>query len=280
MIKTTAKFFFLILLLCQTGILFGQYEVEFNEIKGTLSKSDEYKKDFGRYDGYQVPLYKGEAVNFVAYSEKFMPRLFFVTPAGKVFKQSNPTNDNVASIITMVPESGEWILYVVGDSLSSGSYTFQYAFASANSIQIDKDADFCTTLKFITAHAKAYFLLFENPVDSKQAFVKLNGAVDAFIDESDGSYTAKMFEGNSLNAAEKEFKDLSDKIKNCLGSNWSKSNTNWNSVEDFKEKTILFSEQVSSKGREVKLNLKDLRSSKQKFTSDYEIEIIINRKIQ
>ena len=88
MIKTTAKFFFLILLLCQTGILFGQYEVEFNEIKGTLSKSDEYKKDFGRYDGYQVPLYKGEAVNFVAYSEKFMPRLFFVTPAGKVFKQS------------------------------------------------------------------------------------------------------------------------------------------------------------------------------------------------
>ena len=259
-------------------VSFGQFEVEFNEIKGSLTKKDEFKKGFGRYDGIQIPLYKNEAVNFVVYSDKFSPRLMFLTPGGKPYKQSESDNGDVASLISSVSESGDWLLFVVGDSSAQGNYTLQYAIAGANSLELPKGSDFCTTLDFIVAHANAYFLLFENPVESKQAFVKLNGAEDAFIDESDGSYTAKMYEGNDLNEAQNKFDELSKKIDNCFGKDWSKTVQSWTSTEDYKVKTVMYAEKFKSKQRYVLLGLKDLRSSKQKFIGDYVIEIVVNKR--
>ena len=266
------------ILIIASNTVFSQFEVEYNEIKGTLTKSDEYKKEFGRYDGYEIPLYEGEAVNLVAYSDKFTPRLIFVSPNGKVFKQSLSSKSNVASIITSVNESGEWILFVVGDSSATGDYTFQYAFASKNSVQLPKDADFCTSLNFITAHAKAYFLLLENPIDAKNPFVKLNGALDAYIDESDGSYTAKMYEGNNLAEAEKIYKNYSENVGTCLDKSWIKKSESWVSVEDYKVQSTLYTEPVKEKERLVLVALQDLRNSKQKFTGDYIVLIIVNKK--
>ena len=258
------------LLLIASNTAFGQFDVEFNEIKGTLTKSDEFKKEFGRYDGYEIPLYEGEAVNFVAYSDNFSPRLIFVSPKGKIFKQSSSSSSNVATIITSVNESGEWILFVVGDSSATGNYTFQYAFASKNSVQLPPDADFCTTLNFVTAHAKAYFLLLENPIDSKNTFVKLNGSLDSYIDESDGSYTSKMYEGNNLAEAEKVFKDYSENVGKCLDKSWVRKSESWVSVEDYKVQSVLYTEPVKTKERLVLVALQDLSNSKQKFTGNYE----------
>jgi hypothetical protein len=188
--------------------IFGQFDVEYNEINGSLTKTDEFKKELGRYDGYEIPLYEGEAVNLIVYSEKFSPRLIFVTPGGNIYKQASSGTSKIASIISTVNESGNWILYVVGDSAATGDYTFQYSFASKNSLILPVQHDFCTSLQFVVAHAKAYFLLMENPVDAKTAFVKINNAVDAFIDESDGAYTAKMYEGNNLAEAEKIYNQI------------------------------------------------------------------------
>lgn len=266
-----------LILIISTKIL-SQFEVEFNEVKGKLTKDDKFKPEFGRYDGYEIPLYDGEAVNFVVFAEKFFPRLIFVSPKGRVFKQSLNRQSNIASIITTVNESGEWILFVVGDSSASGDYTFQYAFASKNSIKLPKDPDFCTSLNFVTAHSKAYFLLLENPIDSKNTFVRLNGAIDAFIDETDGSYTAKMYEGNNLNEAEKFFKNISESTGKCLDKSWTRKSESWVNVDDYKVKSVMYSEPVKEKERLVLVALQDLRTSKQKFTGNYVVLVVINRK--
>ncbi|MBI1939599.1 MAG: hypothetical protein HYS25_15930 [Ignavibacteriales bacterium] len=272
-----SKIFFVILIsiLCSQN-LSAQFAVEFNEVKGTLNSTDKFKSGFGRYDGYEITLYKGEAVNFVVYSDKFQPRLAFVSQKGEVYKQSNGDQNNVASLIASVPEEGEWILYVAGDSTASGSYTFQYAFASANSISLSADADFCSRIKFIAEHAKAYFLLFENSFDSQQPFVKLEGSLDTFLDE-DGSYNSVLYEGNNIKEAEKIVRELSNNISKCLGKSWQKKTSQWIGEEDYKVKTELFS--VSEeKPREVKVNLLDLKNSRQKFTGDYKVVLTIFRK--
>lgn len=255
---------------------YAQFEVEFNEIKGELTRNDKISEGFGRYDGYQIPLYSGEAVNFVVYSDTFSPKIVFVTPKGNVFKQSNSAG-NVASIITTVPEDGEWVLYIVSEQNELGSYTLQFALASSNSLSISIDADFCTKLNFIIAHAKAYFLLFENPFDSQQAFVKLNGAKDAFIDDVDASYNAVFLETDNLKEAEILFNNLSDQVAKCLDKDWLKISSSWQKVDDYKVMSTQFREKVKEKERFVNVVLLDLKGSKQKFMNDYAVQIIINR---
>jgi hypothetical protein len=269
-IKLLILFFFISL------SLNAQFDVEFNELIGELTKTDKYKAEFGRYDGYQIPLYAGEAVNFIVYSDTFNPKIVFVSPNGNVYKQSESTS-GIASIITTVPEGGEWVLYVVGDLYSLGKYTFQYAFASSNSLNLSSDSDFCTTLNFIIAHAKAYFLLFENSYDSKQTFVKLNKSIDAFIDDSDASYNALFLETNNLKEAENLFEELKTDLSKCLDNNWTISPANWYNIEDYKVMSINYSEKVKEKGRFVKLMLLNLKGSKQKFMNDFAVQIVVNR---
>jgi len=275
--KIKISFLFLFVLYSNIS-LFAQFEVEFNKIEGSLEKSDKYQKNFGRYDGYEIQLYEGEEVNFLAYSDKFSPRLVFVNPEGKVFKEALTEKMNLATIITKIPVSGEWILYVVGDSASLGSYTLQLAVASANSITLPQNSDFCTTLKFLLAHSKAYFLLLETPINSKQSFVKLNGSVDAFIDENDGSYIAKFYEGNNLKEAEKIFQELISSIKNCLDKNWKMQSKEWQKNEDYKIKGTLISEIKSDVTRYIQISLIDFKNSRQKFMGDYVVQVEINRK--
>lgn len=272
------KIFYLVFFFGFIKAVFSQFQVEFNKIEGELSKADKYQINFGRYDGYEIPLYEGETVNFLVYSEKFSPHLIFVNPSGKIFKEAFPEKSNIASIITTVPESGNWIIYIVSDSSASGAYTFQFAVAAANSVKLNPNSDFCTTLSFIAAHAKAYFLLFELPIDSKQSFVKLNGALDAFIDESDGSYVAKFYEGNSVEDAEKIFNEVTNKISHCLGKTWNLKTKNWQSVEDYKIKGNLVSETTDDKGRYIQISLINFKNSKQKFIGDYVVQVEINRR--
>ncbi|MDH7603587.1 MAG: hypothetical protein QHH13_01680 [Melioribacter sp.] len=274
--KIKISFLFLFVLYLNIS-LFAQFEVEFNKIEGSLEKSDKYQKNFGRYDGYEIQLYEGEEVNFLVYSDKFTPRLVFVNPEGKVFKETLAEKKNIATIITKIPVSGEWILYVVGDSTSLGSYTLQLAVAAVNSISLPQNSDFCTTLNFLLAHSKAYFLLLETPINSKQSFVKLNGSVDAFIDENDGSYIAKFYEGNDLKVAEKILRELISSIKNCLSKNWKMQSKDWQKNDDYKIKGTLISEIKSDVKRYIQISLIDFKNSRQKFMGDYVVQVEINR---
>ncbi|MCX6167887.1 MAG: hypothetical protein NTX65_00985 [Ignavibacteriales bacterium] len=255
-----------------------KFQVDFNEIKGELNSKDLYKKDFGKYDGYKIELFKGEAVNFVAYSKNFQPSIALVDSKGEIFKQSTKNDKGLANIVSEIPSDGNWVLYVIGDEKALGTYTLQTAIAEPNALYLDSTSDFCTTLDFLLSHAKAYFFLLENPNISRQELVRLNEAKDAYIDEESGSYKATFENDNEITRADAVFNNTFDKIKLCLGDNWQLNSTNWQKAEDYKEKSKTFIEKNSTKPRYVKVTLYDYADSKQKFEYRFTVDVEINRK--
>lgn len=255
-----------------------KFQVDFNEIKGELTSKDLYKKDFGRYDGYEIELFPGEAVNFVVYSRNFQPSIALVNSKGEIFKQSSKNDKGYANIVSEISSGGNWVLYVIGDEKAVGSYTLQTAIAEPNALLLDSSSNFCTKLDFLLSHANAYFFLLENPSISRQGLIKLNDAIDAYIDEENGSYKATFENDNEITKADAMFNNISDKIKFCLGNNWQITSTNWQKSEDFKEKTKTFTEKNNNKPRYVKVALYDYADSRCKSDYRFSVDVEINRK--
>lgn len=255
-----------------------KFHVDFNEIKGELTSKDLYKKDFGRYDGYEIELFQGEAINFVVYSKNFQPSIALVNPKGEIFKQSTKNDKGYANIVSEIPSGGNWVLYVIGDEKVTGSYILQTAIAEPNALSLDSSANFCTKLDFLLSHANAYFFLLENPSISKQELLKLNDAIDAYIDEESGSYKATFENNNEITKADAVFNNISDRIKFCLGNNWQITSTNWQKSEDFKEKSKTFIEKNNNKPRYVKVAIYDYADSRNKFDYRFSVDVEINRK--
>ncbi len=255
-------------------------QVDFNEIKGELTAKDLYKKDFGRYDGYEIELFEGEAVNFVVYTQKFQPSLALVNSKGEIFKQSDRNDKGYGNIVTTIPFSGKYVLYVIGSENSLGNYTLQTAIAEPNALSLDSTSDFCTTLDFLLAHSIAYFFLLENPNLATQQLVKLNDAVDAFIGEDDGSYNATFYNGNELQKADPAFKNIVDKIKLCLSNDWKMKISEWQRTEDYKEKLVTFTENIKERPRYIVVGLFDYTGSNQRYKNNYSVEVEINRQAQ
>ncbi len=277
------KYYVFVLIIIISQIHYAQekpkkIQVDFNEIKGELTAKDLYKKDFGRYDGFEIELYEGEAINFVVYTQKFQPSLALVNLKGEIFKQSDQNDKGYGNIVTKIPTSGKYVLYVIGSENSLGNYILQTAIAEPNALSLGSTSDFCTTLDFLLAHSIAYFFLLENPNLATHQLVKLNDAVDAFIDEEDGSYNAAFYNGNELQKAEALFKSITDKIKLCIAKEWKMKSSSWLTIEDYKEKSITFTENVNDKPRYIVIGLFDYAGSKQKYKNNYSVEIKINRK--
>lgn len=257
----------------------SKFRVDFNEIKGELSSKDLFKKDFGRYDGYEIELFEGEAVNFIAYSKDFQPTIALVNSKGEIIKQSTLNDKGYANIVSAIPMSGNFVLYVIGDEAARGNYTLQTAVAEPNALLFEIGSDLCTTLNLLLSHATAYFFLLENPEFTKGELIILNDAMDAYIDEETGSYNATYCRDNNLLNAEAIFKNTADKIKECLGKEWQISSTNWQIIEDYKEKSKTFIEKTDNKPRYIKIVLKNFTTSKEMLDTKFSVEVMINRKL-
>ena len=192
-----------------------QFNIDYNEMKGELTQSDKYKKDFGKYHGYELPLYEGETANFALFSNEFNAKLILVNPEGKVYKQSTDPANGFTSIITQIPASGDWILYVVGDKKDEGKFILRYAFAEANSMNIPANMDFCSVINFLVAHANAHFMMLQGNETSKDGFPKLPGTKEAFIDAEKGGYVNIIFSGKER-TIKQNFEEYSGLLKNCL----------------------------------------------------------------
>jgi hypothetical protein len=212
----------LIFLFASFGKYFAQakYNVDYDEIKGKLTNTDKYKKDFGKYHGYELPLYEGETANFALHSNDFNARIILVNPEGKVFKQSNEPVNGFASIITPIPVSGDWILYVVGDQKDQGEFILRYAFADANSINTSSNMDFCSTINFIVAHANAHFMMLQT--GNKNSLPKIPGSIESFIDPESGAFVNIIYSGKESQIIQ-QFKQNEELINNCLP-DWKKIN--------------------------------------------------------
>ena len=267
----------LFLLLCLSSYAFAQnpYSVEYSEVRGSLKSSDKYKKDFGKYHGFELPLYEGEKANFALFSSDFSGRLVLVDPKGKVYKQSGEARDGMASVLTEIPISGDWILYVVGENNDTGEFALRYAFASSSSLNISSNMDFCSTLNFLIAHAAAHFMMLpvEQLNESGIELLGRNGKGE--IDEKDGALNITIYEGADENRAKTSFNDTYNKIINCIG--------DWNSSELYskgeKGEDILYGKTFSEKGNKngTKVIIKMIRKSDSKNlnTMSYKVSIIL-----
>ncbi len=256
----------------------SKFQVDYNEIHGQLTSKDLVKKDFGRYKGFEIELYAGEEVNFLVYSNDFQPVLALVNPKGEIVNQSTNDGKGYASILTNISSSGNWILYIVSPQNTKGKYVLRNSIAEPNSLELANGSDFCTTLDFILAHAKAYFVLMENSINSNQKMVKLNESIDQFFDENDGSYNALYYNGDKFEEAEAAFSKLSSQIEGCLGNDWTTLSTNWSKVDDFKEKSLTLTEKGVDKPRYITIAAYDFQGSTRRLTNRFNVEVQINKK--
>ncbi|KAF0152134.1 MAG: hypothetical protein FD143_1351 [Ignavibacteria bacterium] len=212
------------------------YHVEFNEVNGILKSTDKYKKDFGRYQGFEFPLYEGEKANFALFSSGFDARMILVDPNGKVYRRSGEAREGVVSILTEIPISGDWILYVVGDKDDYGGFALRYALASVNSYNISQNMDLCSSLNFLIAHTPAYFMML--PIDqinsSGMELIGANGFAE--FGEEDGSLVITKYSGASEKSAKMQYEYLIDRIGNCVG--------DWE-ISEFRTENNTVAEQIS-----------------------------------
>lgn len=252
------------------------FQIEFYKSNGTLKGTDLYRKEFGRYKGFEIPANKGEAGSFVVYSPKFKPALFLADEKGNLIKQTPGRDEHTAILATTFPASGNYILFLVADSSSRGEYDFQYAFASENSLSLPPNAEFKTAIHYLTEHAKAYFLFFDNPVEGKNSFYKIEGAADVFT-ETDGSYHAVYYKGDDLTSAQNIYSSITSKLPMCFDSNWLKEVSDWKENKSIKEKYIIYKEKGSEEARSVKLSLFNFTNAKDKFRYTYGVTLIISK---
>ena len=264
--KNRIRNYVLFLLLCLSSYAYAQnsYNVEYNEVKSSLKSSDKYKKDFGRYHGFELPLYEGEKANFALFSSEFNARIVLVDPKGKVYKQSGEARDGMVSILTEIPISGDWILYVVGGQNDTGQFALRYAFAASNSLNISSNMDFCSSLNFLIAHAAAHFMMLPAEQLNGSGMELLGREGKAEIDEKDGSLNITIYEGADENRAKTSFNDTYNRIANCIGDwNLSELNPQGEKGEDI-VKGKIFSEKGNKNG--AKISIKIIR---QNNSTDY-----------
>lgn len=251
-----------------------EFYVEYQKIEAELTESDLFKDNFGRYDGYQLPLNKGERVHFMVFSESFSPSLVLVTPNDTKYQQASARGDDYITMGLKVPETGEWLLYVLGDSTAEGDYYLQYAFADSASLQLKGDVDFCTGLSFILAHSNAYFI-FPQTVPSSRLLHKLKGSIDSFINSDDAAYVSTFYEGNDNEAAEKIYNSLKKSVQSCLSENWkSKEIDNSESTG-----SMTWSENVKQNPRVVVVSFNDTSeiNAGVDYQYKYAVELIVMR---
>jgi len=253
----------------------SEFQVEFYKSRGELQKNDLYKKDFGRYKGFEIPANKGEAGSFVVYSPSFKPALILTDEKGNIIKQTAGRDEHTAILSTVFPSNGNFVLFMVADSSSRGEFDFQYGFASETSIAAPVNSGFKKEMEYLLEHAKAYFLFFEYPIEGKNLFCKIDNAEDVNI-ETDGSYNAVFFKGEDINAAQAKFAEYSAKLSGCFDSGWKKESSEWKQNNKVREKYILFKEK-GSEMRSVKLSLFDFTNAKDTYRFSYGVTLVISK---
>jgi len=275
--KNKLSGFVFILVLFSSALAFGQnpYNVEYNEVRGSLKSSDKYKKDFGRYHGFELPLYEGEKANFAVFSSDFNAKLILVDPKGKVYKQSAEASQGMASILTEIPVSGDWILYVIGRQNDTGQFALRYAFAASNSLNISQNMDFCSSLNFMIAHAGAHFMMLPADQLNKSGMEIIGKNGKAEVDEEDGSLSITIYEGADENSAKRSFLDALSRIENCIG-DWKSSDIKV-IEKDINEKVTgkIFSEAGNDNGVKVLIKMISINSSKEENITSYRILLTV-----
>lgn len=261
-----------------TNLFAQQFNVEYQKIEGDLTSRDLLKDNFGRYDGYSMPMIENEAAYFIVYAEDFSPSLVLINPKNELYQQVSAKGEDYISMGILVPESGDWILYVVGDSTARGSYLLQYAFADSTSLFLNSDAEFCTGINYLLAHSNAYFL-FPQTFPTEKPIFKFKNSVDAFINGDDASYNSVCYEGDKKVDAEKKYNDMIENVTSCIPKNWKQKKGSETIDGTGTEKYVTWSEPVNNNPRSIKVALVEYseENSSTEYLNKYSVDLTIMR---
>lgn len=250
----------------------SQHEFDFQQIIGEIEIADQSSESMGIYDGYEIPLYKGENFEFLLYTEQFNPTFILVDPDGRTFKQINGDQYQFARLSGVIPETGDWYLYVSCKDSKYGQYFLQNAIGPETAFNLNPKAEFCEKLSFILAHARASFQLLG---DEKGSKVEFDGEKRKFLDQEDGSYHSIMYEGKDIIKAKKILSEWDKKITECLGDSWTKLELGWSDVGDFKLKDhILSGKDLLGNNLQIVLRLTELKNKVKDPTRTTSFEMI------
>lgn len=261
---------FIILL---TGSLFAQenqFRVEYYRTEGKLTSDDKVKEDFGRYDGFNISMKKGEYVNFIAFSEDFVPAFVLINPDGKTVLEKRGSDEGLVAFRTQIDKSGEWIIYLVSNRNATGEYRMEYGFAAEEAMDLPKNANFCETLGFIISHANGYFSFLES-----DKIPELPSSENASVDVFATLYESNFYLGNFENEAKDIFEKTKEKLDNCLSAWDTKGKQNFR-TEEFYSTYINYKENPEEgDGRMVKLIMKEFSDESANF--GYSVDVLIGK---
>ena len=258
--------------------------VEKFDIDGTLTVNDPISEDLGRINAVQFNFNEGDRF----YSEltaDFFPMLVLVAPSGEYNIRYPKENERAAIFDEKIKESGQWLLYIVGDSSDTGNYHLLNMYASSSAMRFGDSLSFCDKLKLLVLHDKAnFYFLRKNQTDEEaqswESEITLGDSGRGMIFGSDlSTFKSLLLKTDLKEEADAEMKNLAERIQSCLSADWQKVEGKWQNIlgtENVKEKKIAFVERGKG-NRYIKL-------TETEITTDtfpnmyYKIDIVISRK--
>ena len=223
-----------ILIFILSNILQAQYRVEEISINGELTADDPYEPKFGRFDPVELYLNKGDVLS-ISITADFPPFIALVAPSEKFYVEYTKDGSTITNYLKNITESGTWFLSIAGDSTDFGKYHLIANYMSANSITLPRDADYCTSLKFLSEHSKTNFFFMKKAAKGGEQILwepkinisnSLNNSI-AENEKGESTYKAVMFKSENKDSSETFHKNLTAETKDCLGTDWLSNSKDW-----------------------------------------------------
>jgi len=275
----------LLFLLLSFSFLYSQeLRVQHFSIDGELTLDDPISQDMGRISAaVKLNFSKGDYFSSKLTAD-FVPLLVLVAPSGE-YKICYPDQETIeAKFDGRIDETGEWLLYIVGDTTDTGSYLLENKYASADAMNFDTNNDYCQNINLLLEHLEAdfYFLkgvsLDESNVEYKSK-VSFPGVEEATIfGHGDEWFKAVLFSGDQKSYAENIFSSTESSITDCLGKDWAASRKSWANImgaEGSRQKVTIFSAKDGS-GRYLKLSILE-NFNDENGSKPYSVEVMINK---
>lgn len=265
-----------------------EFKVSYVVLHDTLSASDEFDRELGRFDVFEFDLATGDEFDIEVVAHGFQPALILVPPEEEAILQMPEGIAQTVRFRSIVTDEGTWLILVRGDSTATGRYELKCRWTAASSRQLSREADLCTQLRFLLAHLKADFYFIKKAAlpgqiqDQWEPTVTLESALDAkIIHPGAEKYVATLYEGNDSTRAEQIFNTMLGKIRFCLEDNWEMHNETWrimNALSPYRQKAAVFTEKGETAYRFIRITLTDYSNTPNLRPYDYSVGIIFDRK--
>ena len=254
------KVIVIVFLFLASNIINAQYRVEEISINGELTQDDPYDSSFGRFDAVELYLTKGDVIS-ISLNAEFAPFIALVAPSEKYYVEYTTDGNRIINYLKNISETGTWYLSIAADSTGFGKYDLIVNYMSGNSVTIPFNADYCTSLKYLSEHSKINFFFvkndkIDNDNSSYSAKINLSKSINSKItngNNGESTYNSNMFNSSDKNSSELMFENLINETKNCLGMDWVSKSIDWrkNAVEEnIKEELFVI------KDKEIKKSIK------------------------